>query len=88
MNHIPCKQNKCLLYPACISRSHIYCYKLYNYFDSLTQTTPSKGHQWDLIHLTLKRVTMIYPYDKEIKDPFVALLASQQNPIHLYDTEI
>ena len=51
--NLPCKQNKCLKYPACKNKQFITCTPLREYCDEIIQTTPfiQDGKDlWDILY--------------------------------------
>jgi len=52
---IPCKQNKCLLYPSCMNKYHIKCIWMIEYYDSL-RLQYSRSRSWNLIKIQLPKM--------------------------------
>ena len=62
-SNIPCKINKCLLYPSCINKKRIKCKLLYQYFRQC-EAENDKDHasySWDKLRKYFKRIILIHP---------------------------
>ena len=58
--NLPCKTDKCISYPVCISKKEIHCSKLHSYFriteDKIGEGT---GSTWKYIHNTFPNLHLI-----------------------------
>ncbi len=53
---IPCKANKCLLYPMCQNKTHIDCPEIRSYIQTLYNVPYSKTKVWKIINRDLKNL--------------------------------
>jgi len=61
MELIPCKANKCILYPACINKEEIYCSELYGW---ITKYGVEYKINWIYLRKYFKNVDAIKEPDK------------------------
>ena len=52
---IPCKKDKCLLYPSCMNKHNIKCIWMIEYYDSLRHQY-SRSRSWQLIRIQLPNI--------------------------------
>ena len=64
---LPCKENKCISYPVCISKNIIKCKHLHEYFISI-ENENDVSYTWSVIHLDFPNLTFICPEDINTKE--------------------
>ena len=65
---IPCKSNKCLLYPVCRYKTIIYCKDLISYITSLYKgklTKEDHGNMWLDLNKQFPYLNRVYPEPKK-----------------------
>ena len=81
---IPCKRNKCLLYPACRYKSIIYCEILFSYVQSLYKGRIDKvshSNMWLDINKNLINLNRVFP-EPEIYVRLDTLSLQSRFPAH------
>ena len=65
---LPCKTNKCILYPVCIFQVHINCVILSDHFIALEKEKGAGSKEvWKIMRLTFHKLLYIYPGTEELR---------------------
>jgi len=69
MEPLPCKEQKCILLPACVRRREITCEILIKWF--YTEDTIYDMNTWKIVHRVLPNLTKVNPETKvDIRSTF------------------
>jgi len=63
MPHLPCKIEKCIAYPSCVSKKRVTCMKLRDFYDHIikenSQLANRTAKAFSIIHQTLPNLRSI-----------------------------
>lgn len=64
----PCKANKCILYPACQSKTYIDCPEIRSFIQSLFNVPYSKEKVWKIVNKDLKKMICFKGFPSGMQD--------------------